>query len=411
MKHITLIAKREYIKTVRKPLFWLATLLLPAFIVIVSLVSGYSAKIAEDNIQKEAAQAHEILVYDPSNLVSNLLLNAPLKETSDLTDALQKVQDNSADALFVIPSDITQTFTAQIYTQDTGILSMGKFDSTLQLLVKQSAILQVTPQELQPLLSQNIDIDSTYYKDGQETEFKLEEFVVPIIAFVLYFLLVFMANNFLLTSISEEKENRMIEIMVSIVDRKSLIWGKLAGITAIALTQVAILAVTSIVILYLSRDTITLPIDLSLVVIHPIELMLYLLYIASGFFLIASIMVGVGSIMPTYKDAQNFSSIFIIAAIFPMYFFSIILQDPNGLIALAVSYFPLTSPLIFACRLALGALTSVDIIISIVLMVTYVSLGFFIAFKLFEIGSLEYNNKIGMSQIKELFTKKTPKTS
>lgn len=397
--HILLIAKREYIKTVRKPVFWLATLLLPAFIIIVSIVSGYSAQVAENNVKKEAKQAHKIMVYDPSLMILDSFFVDPLERTTNIDDAKGEVINGSADALFVIPADIDTTMKVEVYSQDTGLLSIGKFDAMAKALVRQSVIAKVNPPELQTLLTNEVSVSSTYYKDGVISIFKFENFFIPGIAFIIYFMLVFMANNFLLTSVSEEKENRTIEIMISIVEKKNLVWGKLAGITAIALTQIIALSAISIVILYFSRESISIPINFSAITIEPIKIMLYLFYILAGFLIIASTMVGVGSIMPTYKDAQSFSSIFTIASIFPLYFFSIILQDPNGLISQIVSYFPYTSPLIFACRLALNSLTAIDILISIVLITTYIILSYFVAFKLFELGSLEYQEKITLKRI------------
>jgi len=406
MNHIYLIAQREYIRTVRKPIFWISTLLLPTFIILVSFVSGYSADQAEKSIQEEAQNAQSILLYDPLTFIPEAFVIDPLEKVQDIDEAKSRIIDGSADALFIIPEDITTTKKVEVYTQDTGVMSLGKFDPVVQSLIGASVASQLDPQ-LQPLIGGGVTIESTYYKNGDRTEISLEKYVIPLAAFALYFLLVFMANNFLLTSVSEEKENRMIEIMFSIVERKSLIWGKIVGITLIAFTQIAVLVSATALIIYFSTSNFDIPIDLTKIVFDPVNISLYLFYILSGFLIIASVMVGVGSVMPTYKEAQSFSSIFIIASIFPMYFFSILLQEPTGTISQIVSYFPLTAPMVLAARLTLDALTATEIVVSSALVILYVIGGFYVAFKLFELGSLEYNNKVSFDSIKEYLIKKS----
>ncbi len=113
-------------------------------------------------------------------------------------------------------------------------------------------------------------------------------------------------------------------------------------------------------------------------------------------------MVGLGLAMPSYKEAASFSPIFTILSILPIYFLPLILQNPSGAVALGTSYFPFIAPLILLIRNALGELSTLEVFVSIVAMTTYVVLGLFVAFKLFELGAMEYSQKISL---KKLFSK------
>lgn len=191
--------------------------------------------------------------------------------------------------------------------------------------------------------------------------------------------------------------------MLSSVTPKELIGGKIIGLIGIILTQVILLILLSIagiafVIFLLSSQagsSAILPsINLATLNINPLQILLDIIYIFLGFIVMACTMVGVGSAMPTYRDSQSFASVFIILSIFPMYFVSLIIAEPSGTIAQIFSYFPYSAGLILLFRNALGVLSPLEIILSLVLLIVYSYLIFVIAFKLFEFGSLEYTKKI-----------------
>lgn len=216
---------------------------------------------------------------------------------------------------------------------------------------------------------------------------------------MIYFLLVITSASFMLMAISEEKENRMIETIRSMVTPRQLIWGKLLAMIGLALTQLVVLALYGIIAYQASTKILPVHIDWSLVHLGLWQVLLTAYFIFSGFVLMASLMVGIGAAMPSYRDAQQASPLFIIGSILPVYFASILLADPSGLVARVTSYVPFMSPLVLTFRASVGALSVWEQIIGIVVSTGYILIGLYAAFKLFEIGSLEYGKKIGFRNI------------
>ncbi|MBU1110290.1 ABC transporter permease [Patescibacteria group bacterium] len=398
---ILLVAKREYIKTVRKPSFWIATLAFPILILIVSFVSGYSAQRVEEKIKQEAKEAKLILIVDKSRIIDMQILLPPFEqiELDKLEFGIDRVKTNEADALFVFPEDIQQSQVISIYAQDDGLINRGKYNDTARQLLKQSLLLGLEDANKINLFNQELKIQSTHFKDGQEISDRLEDFIVPAASVILYFVLAFLGSNFLLMSVSEEKENRVIEIILSIMSHREIIWGKIVGLLGVIFTQVIVLLILGGAIFWFSRDSLPFSIDWSLIPIDPVQILISCFYIICGFLTIATAMVGVGSAMPTYKEAQSFSSFFIMLSIFPIYFAALILQEPNGPIAMVTSYFPFTAPLILLIRNALGALSLWETFVSSVILLGYVAAGFYFSFKLFEFGSLEYSQKLSLKRL------------
>ena len=386
------VLKRSYLKLVKSKAFWATTLLMPVFIGVVSIVSGISGQTMEDKIKEQANNAKAIYVLDENNYIPETFFVNSLKKTDNENFGIEQIRTGNADAFIIYSKDLANNKIIKVYSQDKGIMSLGSYDEFSKNLIKQGIISSIGNPEKIGLFSTEFKIESQLFKDGEKTSSGFEKLIIPIGSVIIYFLFTSLSTGYLLMSVSEEKENRMIEIILSSIRPRDLILGKILGQVAAVLTQIVVLVVLGVILL--NTQKINLPFDLSLIEINPLQIILALVYLILGFLLLATTMVGVGSAMPTYREANSFAAIFIIMSIFPIYFFPLILVEPSGLIANIVSYFPFTAPMILMLRNALGAITPMEIVLSLVTLVGFLYLFAQIAYKLFEYGSLEYSQKI-----------------
>ncbi len=399
MPKILLIAKREYLKIVRKKVFWLATLALPTFIIAVSIISNLSAEQSVKQIQKQASASKLILISDPSGQINPSYIAGPLQLTGYLERARQQVIDGSADALFVYPSDVLATHKIDVYAKSKGLLNDTGYSTLATDLLKTSILSSIGDAQKIAAYSANFNINLQTYKNGALVDNSLERFLVPGALVIIYFFMIMFASSYLLLSVAEEKENRMIETILSVVKPRELIFGKIIGQIGVVLTQVVTLIIFAVVGFSALSLKLPIPINFAAVKIDPVQLIFGVWCMACGFLIMANTMVGLGSIMPSYRDAQSFSSIFIIATIFPIYFITILLADPTGAIARAVSFFPYTAAMVLLFRNALDALPWWEMGLSIIALAVYTAASFYLAYKLFEIGALEYKAKLPFGQI------------
>ncbi len=394
MKKTFIVAKREYTKVIRKPTFWLSTLFFPVFLVIVSFVSGFSATQSEAKIKESLNNVSSILIYDQTSYINKDIISKPYEFIDNLDTGLSKIKNGSSEGLIFYPRNLDVDKKIEIYQQDKGILASNRFADVATNLLKQSILINVNDTKKIAAFNNTYSTEIKSYVEGKEIKVGIESLIVPGASLMLFVILTTFATSYLLMSVSEEKENRIIEIVLSAITPRELITGKIFGQVLIVITQVLILLGLSIGALIALNNNVLSGVDFSNIQITPLQIIAAIFYTLMGFFILACTMVGVGAAMPSYREAQSFSSIFIILAIFPVYFITLILAEPNGTISMIISYFPFTAGLVLLLRNAIGAVPPIEMIISVMVLLLYGYIAINIAFRLFEFGSLEYNRKI-----------------
>lgn len=398
MEKIRIVASREYIKNITRPMFWMVTLAFPTLMIVIGVVTGYSSKSLEEKTKAGLGAETKIGVVVRNPMLTDVEVTEEVEVVNPEADAQVLVTSGKYEAVFVYEDNL-QKDGVKVFAQDPGLVNRGQYGQSAISLLRNQVMAKLNDSE-RSIVNNQIKVDAKFFnEDGMLVEDRLESFIAPIVSIIIYFMLTFLGSQFLLMSVSEEKENRMMEIVLSTLSARQLIWGKLIGLVGLALTQMLILVGSGVMVGLVAINYADFPINFSAVNLDPIMMGLGLFYAICGFLLMASLMVGAGAAMPTYREAQSFASIFILASIFPIYFSSLILAEPQGLIARVASYFPLTAPLVLLVRNALGALPAWEMVLGTTLLVGYVGGGFYLAFKLFEIGSLEYANKINFQNL------------
>jgi len=400
-KKFLTIAKFEFKNVVRKPTFWLATLFLPVLMGVISFVSGYASIEATKKMENLDGQFTQILVLDEYGIFSKEIFVEPLKEVKDYIQALDEVKDDTNKAFVYIPSsfgdDLKYDF---IYQKDESILSGVTMVPVINSIIKQSIYSRIEDPLVVSLLAKEPSGEvKSFDKEGEIAVEGFGQYILPIASLVVFFLAVFISSTFLLESVSAEKENRMIETMLSIVDKKSLMFGKLIGLVGIVSLQLLVWLSFGILVYVLGQQyfSLDLPIDISNIDYSVLPVNIF--FTISGFIFFASIMVGVGAIGTGAQDCRNLSSVFILLAIFPIYLMQILVMEPSGTLAKIFTYFPFTSHMILLVRNSLGALSIGELILGIFVTTLYGFIALWLALKMFELGCLMYNRRPSFREI------------
>lgn len=400
-KKFLTIAKFEFKNVVRKPTFWLATLFLPILMGVISFVSGYASIEATKKMEDIDGQFKEILVLDEYGIFPEEILIDPIKEVDDFDKSVEEVKQDSTKAFVYIPpsfgEDLKYNF---IYKKEESLLSGITMVPVINSMIKQSIYSRIEDPLVVSLLAKEPSGEvKSFDKEGELVAEGFGQYVLPIASLVVFFLAVFISSTFLLESVSAEKENRMIETMLSIVDKKSLMFGKLIGLVGIVSLQLLIWLSFGILVYILGQQyfSLDLPIDISNIDYSLLPVNIF--FTISGFIFFASIMVGVGAIGTGAQDSRNLSSVFILLAIFPIYLMQILVMDPSGTLAKIFTYFPFTSHMILLVRNSLGALSIGELILGIFVTTLYGFVALWLALKMFELGCLMYNRRPSLKEI------------
>lgn len=405
-KKALIVAKYEFLKTVKRKSFWISTLFMPVLMGIIIAVSALSSIEGEKQLENLSENIKDIQIIDESSFLDMKLIQPPLRLTTDLEQAKLDVLEGKSDAIIYYPANVIENGLFDVYSKENGLLGSLAFGATGEALLRKSAFSQITSPEVASVLNRELQSQPYYFTDdGRTVKLGLEMFIVPVFSIIVFFLGVFIAANYMLQSVSEEKENRMIENLLSMITSKTLIFGKIMGLSLAVGVQLLTWTVLSgaIVIIASNTGSINLPVDINQVNLSSLPLSLF--FIFTGFLLFSAVMTGVGAVGTSYKDSQSLSSVFIILSIFPLYFITVLLADPNGVLAKIASYFPLTSAMVFILRNSFTEVPVWELLLGIILNLTYVVVAFILAIKLFNLGSLMYERRPSIKEILYLLRK------
>jgi len=300
---------------------------------------------------------------------------------------------------FVIPSDYLSSGLITRYTTSRDVEPSKKITGQItDFLLSNLLAGEVSPQVMErvktPLLLASVRLDET--GEIASSQDVVSSFVVPIVFALLFMISIFFASGFLFQSVTEEKENRVIEILLSSVSSRQLLVGKVLGLGAAGLIQVAVWLITVIVFSQVAQGIIPALSDLSI----PASLIGWgLVYFILGYLLFAALYAGVGSIGATAREGQGWSTIFVLPAILPYYFSYFIVSSPESAVSRALTFFPLTSPITSMMRLATHGISAWEIALSLVILAGSIALTMWFAAKIFRVFLLMYGKRPALREI------------
>lgn len=398
------VAKFEYLKIVKKRSFWASTLFLPIFMALIMFVSGWSSYESSKKME-EGLFLEAVYLVDNVDLILDEMIVEPIIKIESEESVKEELIKNSNVVLIVIPDNFLSTLKYEIYYREEGdLLRAANVPALMNSLIQGSAVEQVQNEKSKTILSGTV-ISQTYTLDseGEISQQGFDKFVVPILSMIVFFTAVFISSSYLLQSVSNEKENRMIETMLSIIDKKSLMIGKMVGLMGVVLTQLLIWIFFSTILIAVATSFMDMSLPINLENIDFSTIPYTILMILLGFIFFGAVMIGVGAIGTGAEDSRNLSSVFILLAIAPIYVIQPLIMDPTSLISRVFTYFPFSLYMVGILRNSLNTLPTNELILTIFLGILYLIIAIFLAYRLFEIGSLMYNRRPNMKEILRYF--------
>jgi len=407
MKKIITIAKWEYIEKIKTKAFVISLVLTPLIIIAFSVLPTLLSN-------KEELRTKAIGIVDPSNeyfkeLTNELeaykidndqpnyvILNLSGKgKTLDemKNEADKEVLDHKIEGYILIEHGNTDSMSMQFRSENFGSFQdLRRFEEKInKIRVNHELMKKGIDPEIAGIFQNNVEIEQIKIeKSGKEG--KQDFLVVFFSAFIFILLLMMMviySGQMLIRSLIEEKSNRLIEILISSCTPEELLSGKILGLSALGLTQIAIWSL----------------IGISLVggaVIPPEafeNILPMLVYFILGFIFYTTIFVGIGAIVTTEQEAQQMTTYVSLILIMPIVIAISAIQNPDTMIVKVLSYIPLTIPSIMLLRFKVAPVPTADIIITLSILVLSTLITLKLAAKIFKIGILSYGKRPSISEL------------
>ena len=208
---------------------------------------------------------------------------------------------------------------------------------------------------------------------------------------MLLYVAILLYGTWILTGVTEEKSNRVVEVLLSSVRPWQLLGGKILGIGALGIAQFIGTIAVALIALQIT-GTIDLPELDAAIVLNLI------LWFVLGFLLFAVMFGAAGSLVSRMEDAQNVAFPMSLLAVVGFFVSTMALSDPTGPAAVIGTFFPLTAPFVVPVRTALEAIPAWQYVLSAVLSASAIVGLVFIAGRIYAGGLLRFGGRVGLRE-------------
>ena len=425
MSNVSIIIQREFNERVRKKSFIITTILMPVLMIVLMIAPALI-------MEYSRGEQKTIAVIDDSGLVApQLQSNEELRfEPTDLTTEEARRSLTDRFGVLYIGSDILENpSNVKLYANASSSLSIeSNITGQIEDILEAEKLKAYHIDNLQQILDEvktTVTLQTFRNDKSQEAESQAQSSTVAtaagyILGFVLYmFLLIY--GSMVMQSVIEEKNNRVLEVVVSSVRPFDLMLGKILGVALVAVVQVLIWGVLvcgvgALVMPHLipaemmgsveamragTLDPTAAGVDMEMVQTlatatdfgYVFQIFAYLLlYVIGGYLLYSAMFAAVGSAVDNVQDAQQLQTPIMLPIILSIFVMMVVMKDPNSPLVFWCSMIPFTSPVVMMARIPYD-IPLWEIVLSLVILyASFVAMVWF-AGKIYRVGIFMYGKK------------------
>ena len=433
MSKISLIIEREYLTRVQKKSFILMTILSPIIMVILVFAPIWLAQLSSD-------ETRQITIIDQTGLYDGIYQDSEEYQFTytqgTLSPAEMRADDSQPYAYVIIKNNLLDDPNGMtIYSQKQITNSCeSMIKSKMEEFLKNEKLLSYNIPNIKQIIDEsdvNLSIDTIRLEeDGAETQTSSELVMIIGMAMTLIiYMFLMLYGGQVMSSVMQEKTNRIVEVMVSSVKPFELMVGKIISIGLVGLTQLGIwilfiagilLSVGAIFSLGGTPDAASIEnrtamagsmngVDTAQLagseagiaqeiqrLIGSIDitqlLVCFVLFFIGGYILYASLFAAIGSAVDNESDTQQFMVPITFIIIFALYAGIFSAENPDGPLAMWCSMIPFTSPIVMMVRIPFGVATWELVLSMIILYGSAIGLAW-VAGRIYRVGILMYGKK------------------
>ena len=422
--NISLVIRREFLERVKKKSFIITTILMPVFMLAMMAAPALIMVVT-------GSEERGITVIDETGTIGARLqsdkeTHFTLLESTPLDSALA---DTEVAGVLYIPAGIMDgKVSPRLYTNGSSSIALeNNVSSQIDGIIEEERLKQYDIENLDKILEEvHSDVKLMSIRNDKEdgesqSASAAVSYLIGIILTFLLYMCLLLYGQMVMTSIIEEKNNRVLEIVVSSVKPTHLMLGKICGIGLVAVTQiliwgVLIAAMSAFVLPAIIPDTALTEMSalnagtldatsasMDVEILQAMSLMsnvgyilqlfgLLILFLIGGFLLYAAIYAAIGSAVDNIQDASQLQSFVIFPIIIGIIFGMTAASDASSPAAIWTSFIPFTSPMVMMARVPSG-IPMWEIGLSLAILYASFLLMVWIAAKIYRVGIFMYGKK------------------
>ena len=449
------VAQREYLSRVKSVGFWLATLVLPVFLAAIGILPTL--------FLFQAVSAHRVVVVDetadlggrlarrlaPPAAVQDLLrelglegaeeegggtppaapaeapeegieaqierqidsgrfeiaLETPAADPAAQRDELnRRVLDGEIDAWIWIPADALETSRVEYHAESvSNFITQDRLQDALSSVARERRYRDagLDPEQIHELARRVRMTTFRVTEEGGEEEGAEAGLILAYaLFFLLYMVLVFYGQQ-VMNGVIEEKSSRIVEVVISTVRPFELLMGKLVGICCAALTQLAVWLGTMVAftlpgvvsaMAWIPEEVDVPTLSLGLVV-H------FVLLFLLGFFVFSTVYAAIGSAFNNVQEAQQWAGFIVVFLVAPVFFFWMVINDPDSTLSVIASLVPFFTPLLMMLRIAIKMPPLWQVALGYLLTTAFTLFMIWLSARVYRTGILMYGKKPTLKEL------------
>ncbi len=410
---LSIIISREYLERVKRKSFIISTILMP--ILMVGMMA-FPTIIAVMSKPEERV----IAVIDDTGVLASSLKNSDQITFRAVNTPLAdlKADENYEGILTIGRNAVSNPAGAiSLYTRDASSMATENYiTGQLEDAITDCRIRTYNIDNLAQILREvkpEISINTLRIDDDAEEETSTAlSYILGMFTMLVLYMFILIYGQMVMTSIIEEKNNRVLELVVSSVKPMQLMMGKILGVGLVAITQIliwgAILVAASLWLM--PALTATLAAESSdpgmLQALYQLgdpvfmaTLMLMLtIFLIGGYLFYSSIFAAIGSAVDNIQDASQLTSLAVVPIIFALMVAMAVVADPNSSLAVWTSIIPFTSPMVMMARIPFGVPLWQEIVSVAVLFLSFFGM-IWITAKIYRVGIFMYGKKPSIAEL------------
>jgi ABC-2 type transport system permease protein len=398
MNKTRLIFGHEFLNAIKRKGFIIMTLIVPVLallaIGIFQLVSATAGPALVETTT--IGYVDEIGGFDDYTNQWNIEL-VGFDTTDEATAAL--INDDVSE-YFVIPADYTSTGVVNRYTLARELETPPAITTAIKNFLTSNMLAGEVPPETIELVEKPLALVTTRLTETGEVATEQGGFgnlIIPGIFSLLLALSLQLSCVYLVQGLGDEKESRLIEVLLSSVNTRQLLVGKVLGLGVAGLVQVVVWLASMPLLLNLASSTFggffgTIQLPANFVVLG-------IVYFILGYALFAALSAGVGAISPSAREGQQIIPMFTLLLFVPLWFSSILFIFPNNPLWVVLTIFPVTAPIAVMLRLGVTGVAAWELAVSLAVLALSVIGVMFLAIRAFRAYLLMYGKRPSWGEV------------
>ena len=321
---------------------------------------------------------------------------------SDQETATRELLEGRIDRLFVFPADYLKTGTVvEIREERAGLFDgSGRNNALRRFVVENLFAEQVGSEGIERIVTPYRLVIDEVSESGVPADEDVDpgDTLLFIAVSILFLASALTAAGYLLQGLSEEKENRIMEVLLSSIKPEHLMFGKLIGLGTAGLLQMAVWTTAVVGFVLALGLIIELPSELTRVP-SPGRLLIAFAYFLLGYAFLGTLLAAIGAVTTNQRQAGNITAFVILPAVSPMWVLPILLQEPEGTLAKVLSLVPFTAPVTSLMRLSVGGMGGMDVLLSLAVLSLSVAVVVWLTARLFRAYLLVYGQQPRMGHL------------